>query len=143
MNNQDLVDMYRAGVVISENEHLQYSPPTTFNDLPKVVVVGAGVDTSGELMKALQTMQADGKVGIISLELDLEVPTLSDEARLNLPKFPEELLPHSLEGVDKFLHIDRLIHQHYFFRNFPEPKRELMNNANLKHAKPWYVKGRY
>ncbi len=41
MNEQTLIDMYRAGCVIEANEHLQYSPPADLcGNLPKVVMVG-------------------------------------------------------------------------------------------------------
>ncbi|CAH9013121.1 hypothetical protein VP501E541_P0073 [Vibrio phage 501E54-1] len=132
MNEQTLIDMYRAGCVIKENEHLQYAPPADFCDnLPKVVMVGADLGTSGNIIQKLEELQDEGKLGIVCWEQ--EDSDRIEESLLNRLECVDKVSP-VVYDVDTVTTLDQLK---------PEDETKQLNTKNAKHPKPWYVDGRY
>ena len=135
MNEQTLIDMYRAGCVIEANEHLQYSPPADLcGNLPKVVMVGGmPLETtfSKNMVDALKVLQDEDNLGVLYWEQDA---IEEDEEKLIAicPTGHEDFHKNLLTLADKYINLKDV-----------QPEHEQLNRKNAKHHKPWYVGGRY
>ncbi len=132
MNEQTLIDMYRAGCVIEANEHLQYSPPADFCDnLPKVVVVDEFSDFNPDMYDKLKHLQDEGKLILVCWEQD-DIEEDEEKLIAICPTGHEDFHKNMLTLADKYINLKDVQLEH-----------EQLNRKNAKHHKPWYVGGRY